>query len=133
LIGLDANVLVRYFTEDDPVQLSKVTAIIQQRLTPDSPGYITVVAIVELLWVLGGPKYGFQRLELAQVVQSLLGLDSLVVQEEVAVFQAMIALKSGKGSFADALIGQLGSRAGCNVTLTFDRKAARLDGFELIG
>jgi predicted nucleic-acid-binding protein len=45
------------------------------------------------------------------------------------VFTAMIALRQGHGSFADALIGALGHRAGCSVTVTFDRKASRLPGF----
>ena len=34
--------------------------------------------------------------------------------------------------FADALIAALGSWAGCSSTFTFDRKASRLLGFELI-
>jgi predicted nucleic-acid-binding protein len=42
-----------------------------------------------------------------------------------------VALRSGEGSFADALIGALGTRAGCARTLTFDHKALRLPGFEL--
>ncbi len=42
----------------------------------------------------------------------------------------MIALREGHGSFADALIGELGGRAGCTHTLTFDQKASRLPGFE---
>lgn len=45
------------------------------------------------------------------------------------VFTAMIALKEGYGSFADALIVALGARAGCSRTLTFDHKALRLPGF----
>jgi predicted nucleic-acid-binding protein len=44
----------------------------------------------------------------------------------------MIALKEGHGSFADALIGALGVKAGCSSTLTFDRKALRLPDFELL-
>jgi predicted nucleic-acid-binding protein len=44
----------------------------------------------------------------------------------------MIALKDGTGSFADALIGALGTKAGCARTLTFDRKASRIAGFELL-
>jgi predicted nucleic-acid-binding protein len=41
----------------------------------------------------------------------------------------MIALKEGAGSFADALIGALGAKAGCAHTLTFDRKALRLPDY----
>jgi predicted nucleic-acid-binding protein len=57
--------------------------------------------------------------------------DVLVVENEQEVFTAMIALKDGRGSFADAVIAALGARMGCSCTLTFDRKALRLAGFEL--
>jgi predicted nucleic-acid-binding protein len=53
------------------------------------------------------------------------------VQNEQEVFTAMVALRSGQVSFSDALIEALGTWAGCTVTLTFDKKATRLKGFEL--
>ena len=53
-----------------------------------------------------------------------------MVENEQEVFTAMIALKEGRGSFADALIGALGTKAGCSRTLAFDRKVLRLPGFE---
>ena len=48
------------------------------------------------------------------------------------VFTAMVALKEDRVSFADALIGALDAKAGCSATVTFDRKASRLDGFDLL-
>jgi predicted nucleic-acid-binding protein len=48
---------------------------------------------------------------------------------EQEVFAAMIVLKEGRGSFADALIAALGGRAGCSHMVTFDKKALRLPGF----
>ncbi len=35
--------------------------------------------------------------------------------------------------FEDALIGALNQWAGCSTSLTFDRKAARLPYFQLVG
>ncbi len=54
--------------------------------------------------------------------------DLRVVETEQAALTPMIALKEGCGSFADALIGALGAKAGCSGTLTFDRKVLRLPG-----
>jgi len=50
--------------------------------------------------------------------------------EDLRRLSAMIALKEGQGSCADAVIAALGTRAGCSCTLTFDQKALRLLGFE---
>ncbi len=61
----------------------------------------------------------------------MLQADTLSIQNEQEVFTAMTVLKTGKASFADALIGALGAWAGCTSTLTFDQKAARLNAFQL--
>lgn len=53
-----------------------------------------------------------------------------MVDSEQEVFAAMIALKEGLGSFADALTGALGTKAGCSGTITFDQTALRLPGFD---
>jgi predicted nucleic-acid-binding protein len=60
----------------------------------------------------------------------MLQIDVLVVENEQEVFAAMIALKLGHGSFADAVIAALGAGAGCSSTVTFDQGALRLPGFE---
>lgn len=130
MIGLDTNILVRYLAEDDPVQSPKAVEIIERRLTEDNPGFVSIVAMVETVWVLDR-AYGLDGHEIAAAVERMLQADTLVVEDEQEVFTAMIALKERQGSFADALIGALGARAGCSQTLTFDRKALRLQSFEL--
>jgi predicted nucleic-acid-binding protein len=87
--------------------------------------------MVETVWVLDR-AYGLASHEIAAAIERVLQTDVLLVESEQEVFTAMIALKTGRGSFADALIGALGARAGCSRTLTFDRKAARLAEFGLL-
>ena len=58
--------------------------------------------------------------------------NSLMVQNEAQVEVALEILESGQGSFDDALIAALGTWAGCDRTFTFDRKAQRIPGFELL-
>ena len=131
MIGLDTNILVRYLTQDDPIQSPKATKIIEQRLTSESPGYVSIVAMVETVWVLDR-AYGLATQEIAAAVERVLQTDVLAVENEQEVFTAMIALKEGDGSFADAIIAALGAKAGCSSTLTFDQKARRLSGFTVL-
>ena len=131
MIGLDANILVRHLAQDDPVQSLKATRLIERQLTQADPGFISVVAMVETVWVLDR-AYGLASHEIAVAIERVLQADVLLIEREQEVFTAMIALKTGRGSFADALIGALGARAGCSRTLTFDRKAARLAEFGLL-
>jgi len=130
MIGLDTNILVRYLAQDDPVQSPKAREIVERRLTEEKPGFISIVALVETVWVLER-AYGLSPREIAGAVERVLQTDVLIVENEQEVFTGMIALKNGQGSFADAVIAALGARVGCSCTLTFDRKALRLPGFEL--
>ncbi len=129
MIGLDTNVLVRYLAEDDPRQSPKAADIIERRLTEDNPGFVGIVAMVETVRVLDR-AYGLDVREIAAAIERMLQADTLVVEDEQEVFAAMIVFKERQGSFADALIGALGARAGCSQTLTFDQRALRLPGFE---
>jgi predicted nucleic-acid-binding protein len=130
MIGLDTNVLVRYLTQDDPVQTARAAEIIERRLSEANPGFVSIVAMVEIVWVLER-AYGFSAEEIAIAIEGMLQMDVLVVENEQEVFTASVALKEGRGSFADAVIAALGTRANCSCTLTFDRKALRLPGYEL--
>jgi predicted nucleic-acid-binding protein len=130
VIGLDTNILVRYLAQDDPTQSPAATAIIERRLTEQNPGFVSIVAMVETVWVLAR-AYRFTTQEIAAAVERMLQADTFVVENEQEVFTAMIALGEGHGSFADAIIAGLGAKAGCSYTLTFDQKALRLPGFKL--
>src|SRR5271166_2223813 len=103
MIGLDTNVLVRYLTQDDPQQSRRATQIFDHQLTTAEPGFLSVVTMVETAWVLDR-AYGFLDQEIAAAVELLLQTDVLLVENEQAVFTAMIALKERRGSFADGLI-----------------------------
>lgn len=130
MIGLDTNILVRYLTQDDPVQSAKATEIIEQRLTAADRGFVSVVTMAEIVWVLDR-AYGLTKKEITAAIERMLQVEVLLIENEQEVFAAMIALKQSQGAFADALIAQLGTKAGCTHTLTFDRKALRIPGFTL--
>ena len=128
MIGLDTNVLVRYLAQDDRFQSPLATRLIERQINSENPGFVSIVAMVETVWVLDR-AYGLADHEIATAVERMLQADVIVVENEEEVFTAMIALRSGRGSFADALIAALGERAGCSRTLTFDQRASRLPGF----
>ena len=128
MIGLDTNILVRYLTQDDPVQARIASDVIERRISTANPGFVSVVAMAEMVWVLDR-AYGVPAVDIASAVERLLQVEALDVESAPAVFIAMIALKDGVGSFGDALIAELGAQAGCEHTLTVDRKALRIAGF----
>jgi predicted nucleic-acid-binding protein len=132
MIGLDTNVLLRYLAQDDPKQSARATEIVEQRLTEQEPGFVSLVTILEVVWVLKS-LFKRSRQDIANDIEMLLAADTLEVQNEQEVYLAVVALRNGSGTFEDALIGALGVWRGCSATLTFDEGAAkRLHGFQLI-
>ena len=129
MIGLDTNILVRYLTQDDPIQSPKATEIFERLLTEENRGFVSIVAMVETVWILER-AYGLTTDDIVGAIERVLQTDVLMVENEQEVFTAVIALKEGQGSFADAVIAALGARMGCSWTLTFDQKALRLPGFK---
>ena len=129
MIGIDTNILVRYIAQDDPVQSQRATELIERHFTTENPGFISTVVMVETVWVLTR-GYRLSAREIAVAIERILQVDVLVVDSEQEVFASMIAVREGRASFADALIGALGLTAGCSHTLTFDRNASRLPGFQ---
>lgn len=131
MIGIDTNVLVRHLTQDDGVQSARASAFIERELTPAQPGFISIVTMVETVWVLER-AYGFTAGEIAAAVEGVLAADALVVEDESEVFVAANDLKESGADFADALVAALCRLAGCKFVMTLDRRAARLPTFKLL-
>ena len=131
MIGLDTNVLVRFLIEDDPVQSAQARRIIERKLTEHNPGFVSLATILETVWVLES-IYKRSAQQVAEAIRRILQVETFIIQNEQEVYTAMVALQTGQGSFDDSLIAALGLWAGCTSTLTFDKKASRLQGFELV-
>lgn len=129
MIGLDTNVLVRYFTQDDTAQAARANALVD-RLTDTQPGYVTTVALAETYWVLRR-AYKYQPASVATALSGLLQAAEIVVEQPDPVRRALRRVDSG-ADFADALIAELGAEAGCQRTMTLDERAAKKAGMQLL-
>ena len=130
MIGLDTNVIVRYLMQDDPTQARKAVAVIES-LPEHEPAFLSVVTIVEIVWVLES-SFELDREQVALAVSGLLEARELIVDRAPCVAQAVRAYRRGKADFADTLIERISKDAGCEATLTFDARAARDAGMRLI-
>ncbi|HZW86468.1 MAG TPA: type II toxin-antitoxin system VapC family toxin [Gallionella sp.] len=130
MIGLDTNVLVRYVAQDESRQSPKATRLIES-LTVDTPGYVSLVSMVELVWVLTG-CYASTKGEICEVLEALLRTKEIIVAHADTVWKALRMFKESKADFADCLIERFADEAGCSYTTTFDRDAAKHCGMRLI-
>lgn len=131
MIGLDTNVLLRYFAGDDPAQSRAAAKLIDRTLGPDVPGHVSLISLAELVWVLRS-SYAADRDEVAAVVAQLLVGPQFVVQESEAVWIAVDTFERTGVDFSDALIAALDRRSGCDHTVTFDRRATKIPGVVML-
>ena len=131
MIGLDANILVRYLTQDDPKQAALANRLIEETLSAEHPGFVSTVALVELVWVLES-GYGCDRAQISTVLERLLRAKPLVVERAEVAWQAARLFAAGKADFADCMIERAGHADACDHTLTFDRLAAKGAGMRLL-
>jgi predicted nucleic-acid-binding protein len=119
VIGLDTNVLVRYLTQDDPVQARKAGRAIERALSAGSRVHVDTVVLCELVWVLKG-VYRFDRATICTALERLLETAQVSVADRDIVREAVSSYRRGPGDFADHVIALRNAAAGCTSTATFD-------------
>jgi predicted nucleic-acid-binding protein len=130
MTGLDTNILVRFFTKDDPLQSAAAKEFLRT-LSVEAPGFISLVSLIELVWVLRS-RYQLNKADLILCVERLLDLPELILEGQTAVAQALARFSMTKTDFADCLIERSGHLAGCRHTVTFDVVAAKTSGMKLL-
>ena len=116
MYGVDANIIVRYLTADDPVQAAKARAIIGQK-----PVFVPRIVLLEVEWVLRG-VYDLPPEQIVPALRALAGLPGVSIEDAVLVAKAMDWAEAGM-DFADAI--HLAAVAECEGFLSFDKRFAR--------
>ncbi len=102
-----------------------------ESLSQESPGFITLVTVVELVWVLE-LCYAQNRAEVTTVLDTLLRTKQFIVENIAVVSPALKIFAMGKADFADCLIARSALVASCTHTVTFDKSAANHAGMQLL-
>lgn len=127
MIAVDTNILVRFLVRDNLKQAQRAASLIR-----NSEVWISKTVILETEWVLRS-LYGFAPEILAGAFRALAGLETVFLEDELAVAKALDWLQQGF-DFADALhLASMGNAIGF---ATFDRKltlrAKRVTGIETL-
>jgi predicted nucleic-acid-binding protein len=131
MTGIDTNILVRHYTQDDPVQSPKATQFLSAHCTEADPGWISVPVQCELAWVLR-KAYRYTRQDLVKVLGTMRMTRELAIEDAAAFDAALSSYATSSADFPDCLIVARHQMAGVTDTFTFDERAAKLDGFHLL-
>lgn len=128
MIGVDTNILVRYLVNDDPRQADEAARFLEERCSADRPAFVNRIVVAELVWVLAS-VFRYPRTLIADNLAQLLRTAAITVEDADDVARALQHYRDGS-DLTDALIGLTNARRGCELTVTFDRKARRLREFK---
>ena len=116
MIGLDTNVLVRYYVASPDPPSQQQSQLARQLIESGKPLLVCKSVVLELEWMLRG-YYKSPVADVVTVLRHLLALPNAELEDRVAVTQATQALASGF-DFADAL--HHASYRLCDSMATFD-------------
>jgi predicted nucleic-acid-binding protein len=129
--GLDTNVLVRFLLDDDRRQARAAKGAIERALAADERLLLGLLTLLETEWVLRA-RAGLDKNSIVRAFKYLLESRDLQFEDEEAIEEAVYHFENGAADFADCLMTTRYRRLGCKSMLTFDAKAARLPGAELL-
>ena len=124
--GADTNLLVRFLIGDVDEHMRKVVELLEggEQL------FINEAVLTELTWVLTA-SYKFTKKELVEAYDSLMESSGFIFFDQDLVIKSLALYINSSAGFNDCLICEM-NKAKNLTTQTFDKKAAKLHGMELL-
>lgn len=130
--ALDTNVLIRYVVQDDQVQLAAARRLIRKCVDEGLTLFVPVTVTLELEWVLRA-SFEYAKDEVMGALSSLLSAAELTFESERALEVALQLYHNSAADFADCVHIALAAQAGESPLWTFDKRAAKVNGAQLLG
>ena len=121
MIGLDTNVLLRLFVEDNLAQSERARRFVGAAAA-DEPCLVSPIVLAEFAWTLA-TKFKQKRPELARLIEGVLSMDDLEIPFRRAAERALAAYRTGKADFPNYFLAEINAELGCASTATFDTAA----------
>lgn len=127
MIGINTNILLRLWLDDDPAQSKRIDHLLAEHGGLPGSLQVTDVVLAEAVWTL---RSAFEPDKHAQLiaVRSLLEKTAFAFEEREAVADALRLFEAGSCGFADCLVIAKHARHGCDFTATLDRGMRKLPG-----
>jgi len=129
--ALDTNVLIRYLVQDDEPQLAAAKRLIRKCVAEGQTLLVPVTVALEVEWVLRA-SFEYGKDEVVEALSSLLSAAELSFESEQALEVALQLYRNGAADFADCLRIALVAQAGESPLWTFDKRAAKVSGAQLL-
>jgi predicted nucleic-acid-binding protein len=131
MIGIDTNILLRLWLNDDPTQNKRIDALLAEHGSTPGSLLVSDVVLAEAIWTL---RSAFDQDKSAQLtaLRSLLDETAFAFEDDAAVRAAVALFENGSCGFSDCLVVARHAQRGCNFTATFDRRMRKLPGVKVL-
>ena len=131
MIGIDTNILLRLWLNDDPAQNKRIDALLAEHGSTPASLLVTDVVLAEAIWTL---RSAFDQDKAAQLVavRSLLSETAFAFEDREVIEQAVSLFELGSCGFSVCLVVARHARQGCAFTATFDRGMRKLPGVRVV-
>lgn len=130
MLGIDSNVLVRFFTRDDEKQFDQAKRFFER--AQDRTLFLSVIVLVEMNWTLRR-VYRRARMDVLQTLEDLAHTRQFVIEDRDNVLRAIALARTTRADFSDALIALRHAVDGCSQTVTFDHEALDIEQMAQVG
>jgi len=117
MIGIDTNVLVRVFLEDD-VDQAEAAKKLMVAASKRNQLFISSYALLEFVWVL--KVKNFTRKEIYEAIITLADSPGVTIGQREVVLSAAERFYKGKADFGNYMIFAEGEKYGAKTLKTFD-------------
>jgi predicted nucleic-acid-binding protein len=118
---VDTNVLVRHLTGDPPAMAAAATAYLRE----ESELFLADLIAAETIYVLES-FYETPRDQVAEIMRSLLAMDSIVVVDRDVLLRAVEVYEVDRLDFVEAYLVACAESTGIGRVASFDRAIDRL-------
>jgi len=129
--SLDTNIIIRFLVNDDYKQGELVKKLLLKAEKNSEVFFVSSAVVLEIIYVLDS-VYGYSREEIAAAFESMLLMPVLLFENSEVIQKLLVSAYNTGIELEDLLIGITAQEAGCEKTITFDKKAAKSDLFELL-
>jgi predicted nucleic-acid-binding protein len=131
MIGLDTNVLVRYVLRDDMQQAEVVDKLIEKCITEHIQIMISLLTLQETEWVLRACAK-IEKAPIISLFKTLLESADVLTESEEILEEALLHFENSNADFSDCLMVAQYRHMACDYMVTFDNKAAKIEGVILL-
>ena len=103
-IFLDANVIIRFLTNDDDIQSPLAYKVFERAAQQEYNLVLSPIIIAECTWVLQMKRYGYKKKEIANIFKQLILSPGIKTQEEEITLKSLSDFSTCNVDFIDAYL-----------------------------